>query len=125
MYPFALTAISQDQYAAWFDQHRAMLYNRSPFHQPAYLNAVAKGMQIRVVFIGMYQENNLVGVLPGFVGRRGPFQLFGSPLRGTNTSYLGPMMLPSTNGRYNLRQLVEACSRFAQNKWGVKYTEFT
>src|SRR5215212_7139389 len=102
MYPFSLTAISQDQYAAWFDQHRAMLYNRSPFHHPAYLNTVAKGMHVEATFIGMYVDNNLIGTLPGFLTRRGPLRLYGSPLRGTNTSYLGPLMLPFSDSHADL-----------------------
>jgi hypothetical protein len=125
MVSFSLAAISRKQYADWFDQHRTALCNRSPFHHPAYLDAVAQGIQVRVVFIGVYQGNDMIGAIPGFVSRRGPFQLYGSPLRGTSTSYLGPIMLMPPNERYDMVQLIEQCRHFACREWRAQYFECT
>jgi len=82
-------------------------------------------MRVDVVIIGIYEEGALVGALPGFLGRRGPFQLFGSPLRGTNTSYMGPILLECASAHCDVYQLLEACSNFARKHWGAAYTEFT
>jgi Acetyltransferase (GNAT) domain len=120
-----LQVISRDEYKTWFEQHFCMLHRRSPFHQPAWLDAVGKGMQAEVVFVGLYEESSLVGALPGFRTRRGPFQLFGSPLRGTNTSYLGPIMLTPIYSNDDILLLIVACSEFIRRQWGVKYIEFT
>lgn len=120
-----LAALSAEDYATWFAQHRQVLPQRSPFHDPAWLAAAGKGARCETVFIGVYEGRELVAAVPGFLTRRGPLRLFGSPLRGTMTSYLGPVGLLSEGGAAQPAQLIEAYSRFARRHWGARYTEFT
>ena len=118
-----LKVISHDTYAAWFEQQRGLLQHCSPFHHPAWLAAVGKTLPFEVVFVGGYYGHELVAALPGVLTRRGPFRLFGSPLRGTMTSELGPVGLALPSTAPELFDSVQRYSRFARKQWGVEYTE--
>jgi hypothetical protein len=96
MSPLALREISSEMYGEWFDRHTVELKYRSPFHHPAWLSAASTGIGFALRFIGVFEAGDLVAAMPGFLTRRGPFRLFGSPLRGLMTSYLGPVILPGT-----------------------------
>jgi hypothetical protein len=64
------------------------------YHHPLWLHSVQDGLGMRVVILGLFDETGLIGVLPGFVARKGPVGLFGSPLRGSMTPHLGWLSLP-------------------------------
>lgn len=64
-------------------------------------------------------------MLPGILTRRGPFRLFGSPLRGTMTPYLGPVGLRLDDEGSDLGALIRDCARFTRERWGAHYAEFT
>jgi CelD/BcsL family acetyltransferase involved in cellulose biosynthesis len=117
-----LREISGDEYRRWFESDTPALDHRSPFHHPAWLEAASVGVDFQLRFIGIVQSGELVAAVPGFLTRRGPFRLFGSPLRGTMTSYLGPVGVP---GDLDRTELVEQCSRFARAHWSVAYTRFS
>ncbi len=116
-----LKEISPDEYKVWFTQHLPVLQGRSPFHQPSWLSATAKRSGYDIVIIGIFDGRTLTAALPGFRKRFGPVKLFGSPLRGTTTPYLGPLGIGS-NG--SLISLIKMCNSFAREHWGVIYTEF-
>ena len=124
MTAWALRELDADAYAAWFDANRSMLRNRSPFHEPAWLGATARGVGFRLGFIGAYDGDELTAVVPGFLARRGPVQLFGSPLRGTMTSYLGPVSLTPLSEVAQGDLIVEAAG-FARRRWHARYVRFT
>jgi hypothetical protein len=123
MSPLALREISSEMYGEWFDRHTVELKYRSPFHHPAWLSAASTGIGFALRFIGVFEAGDLVAAMPGFLTRRGPFRLFGSPLRGLMTSYLGPVILPGTE--IDVIALIEACSEFARKRWRVAYTRFS
>jgi hypothetical protein len=124
MAALTLREISEETYRHWFEQNAPVLRHRSPFHDPAWLSTVGRGVRFEVRFVGIHEGSELVAAVPGFLTRRGPFKLFGSPLRGTMTSYLGPVGL--FDGRdEDLVELVTACSGFARRRWGVVYTRFS
>ena len=81
--------ISLKYYQEWFESNYEHLNNRSPFHHPAWINSVARGVDFNTYVVGIYEGRELVAAIPGFLTQRGPFKLFGSPLPGTMTSYLG------------------------------------
>lgn len=122
---FQFKAITLETYQRWFEEHCQMLQNRSPFHHPAWLKVVTRGLPYEVGLIGVYTGNELVAVLPGFLSRQGPFRLFGSPLRGTMTSSLGVISLTCDFVNNGMAEFVTACSQFVKKQWGVQYTEFT
>jgi Acetyltransferase (GNAT) domain len=118
-----VAAIPTEQYETWFAQHRGTLLGRGPFHDPAWLRAVAHGARYRLACVGCFADGELVAAVPGFLGRRGPFRLFGSPLGGTLTSILGPVAVGDRSCKI-LAEAILACSDFAHKVWGVSYSEF-
>ncbi len=125
MNSYALKAISQADYQTWFESNFHQLCHRSPFHQIAWLDSVARGVRFDLRFIGVFEKNDLVAAVPGFLARRGPFCLFGSPLRGTLTSYLGPVGFKLKGLTDGLSDLILACSQFARKTWNAASTRFT
>ena len=120
-----LRVIDPAEYAAWFEANRAELLGRSPCHEPAWLGAVARGTGFGLAFVGIYEGREMTAVVPGFLTRRGPFRLFGSPLRGTMTSYLGPVALvPHLRGEA-AEDLLLACADFARREWRASYLRIT
>jgi len=119
-----LSVLTQEQYRRWFERCSGQLHHRSPFHHPAWLEAAGRGVDFELRFIGIHEGDNLTGALPGFLTRRGPFRLFGSPLRGTMTSYLGPVGLDLKTDA-ELFHLLESCCDFACREWGASYARFT
>ena len=117
-----LREISGAEYRRWFDSDGPAPDHRSPFHHPAWLEAASVGIDFQLRFIGIVQSGELVAAVPGFLTRRGPFRLFGSPLRGTMTSYLGPV---GALGDVDRTELALQCSRFARARWRVAYTRFS
>lgn len=120
-----LDELSAEAYRAWFDGNRPHLQQRSPFHLPAWLDVVKQGLGFDVRIIGIYQGRTLVGAVPGFVTRVGPASLFGSPLKGSMTSYLGPVSFEMPESTDHELELMAACSAFARRRWRVIYTRFT
>jgi CelD/BcsL family acetyltransferase involved in cellulose biosynthesis len=59
------------------------------YHDPLWLDAVQVGLGMDVTLLGLYEDPELIGVLPGFLARRYTVRLFGAPLRGSMTPYLG------------------------------------
>ena len=125
MNSFDLKEISPDEYKEWFEQHLTVLQGRSPFHQPAWLNAVAKGSRYEVVVIGIFDGASLVAATPGFLIRFGSIRLFGSPLPGTMTPYLGPLGINLGDFNGGVYQLMMDCTSYARAHWRVSRTEFT
>lgn len=125
MSTFDLKLISRDEYRIWFEQNYSIMHRRFPYHHPSWLDAVKEGMLVDVAFIAIVERGGLIGVVPGFLTRRGPVRLFGSPLRGTHTSYLGPAMLRPFCNADEVLCIVKACSAFVRRQLGVQYTEFT
>ena len=120
-----LRSIDAAEYAAWFEANRTALLDRSPCHHPAWLGAVARGTGFDLAFVGIHEGRELTAVVPGFLTRRGPFRLFGSPLRGTMTSYLGPVSLaPHLTGE-GFEDLLLACGDFVRWEWRASYMRFT
>jgi hypothetical protein len=120
-----LDVVSPEEYRAWFDRTHDRLHRRSAFHHPAWLLVVERGLGTEVVFIGGYEGEELVLVVPGCLSQRGPLRLFGSHLRGTMTSYLGPVGLGSRLSDDEVPDLLGACCNFARERWGRDYVEFT
>jgi len=119
-----LAVLTQEHYERWFEGCFKRLHHRSPFHHPAWLQAAGSGVNFDLRFVGIYDGKDLVAALPGFLTRRGPIRLFGSPLRGTMTSYLGPVGSNLDTGT-DLVDLVRSCCEFACRQWGASYARFT
>jgi GNAT acetyltransferase-like protein len=120
----ALRELSAAQYAAWFSANRSALLDRGPFHDPAWLRAAGRGVGFDAGFIGIVDGDEIVAAVPGFRMKRGPIGLFGSPLRGTMTSYIGPVTLERTPAGLEQRDVFLRSADFARRTWGVTYARF-
>lgn len=122
---YQLKVISEAAYNDWFTHNYQQLAHRSPFHHPAWLAASGEGVGFKNVYIGMYEGRELVGALPGYLARRGPVRLFGSPMRGTMTSYLGPTGFDLAATPEGMVDLILQCNEFVRKQWHVPYARFT
>lgn len=120
-----LKIIGIDLYQDWFDAHYTILEYRSPFHHPAWMETVARSLNFKTVYVGIFEKNELISVIPGFLYQRGLMRLFGSPLRGTMTSYLGATSLKPISTIQEQMDLLTACNTFLSKKLGVAYSRFT
>jgi CelD/BcsL family acetyltransferase involved in cellulose biosynthesis len=68
---------------------RADITRATVYHNPLWLEAVQVGLGMNVTLLGVYDDPELLGVLPGFLARKYSVRLFGAPLRGSMTPYLG------------------------------------
>jgi hypothetical protein len=120
------TAITPQTYAGWFSANHADLLQLGPFHDPSWLAATSRGTGFDLAFVGVVEGEELTAVMPGFLTKRGPLRLFGSPLRGTMTSYLGPVFLdPTFTPHEQRRRLIRACAGFAKREWRLSYARVT
>jgi len=120
-----LEVIDRDEYRRWYSGHRAMLDHRSPFHEPAWMAAASEGLGFTDVYIGVFDNDGMIGAVPGFMARRGPVRVFGSPLRGTMTSYLGPVVFDLPAGDESLIDLSRHVGEFVRRRFKVVYARFT
>jgi hypothetical protein len=119
-------ALDPADYATWFDANRADLAYRSAYHDPGWLTASTTGVGFEEAHIGLWDGGEMVAAVPGHLTRRGPFRLFGSPLRGTMTSSLGPVSLdPNLLDGQGRTETIDTCARFARETWGVRYVRVT
>lgn len=117
--------LSLDEYERWFDGNVDDLHHRSPYHDPAWIRATGPSVGFDVAIIGVHDGPTLVGAAPGFLARRGPFCLYGSPLRGTMTSYLGPVVSDPALLGPGLVDLLRACRDHARRQFSASYARFT
>jgi hypothetical protein len=89
------------------------------------LKSSGQGIGFENVFVGILKAGEMVGVMPGYLARRGPVRLFGSPMRGTMTSYLGPIGFGITSQPEGMVDLIMQCNAFIRKQWHVQYARFT
>lgn len=95
------------------------------FHSLAWLQAVEASTTAKLLYLVLESTpGSIVGALPGFLRRIGPFRIFGSPLPGLQTESLGPAfdgqtattaslidpLIPFLEREYGTHQ-IEICSR--------------
>lgn len=117
--------MSASDYGTWFGDRRDELMHRSPFHDPAWLTATSRGRGIKVMNLAILKNGTLVGALPGFTFGFGPARVYGSPLRGTMTSYLGPIGTAIPESTRGLLDLTKQASAHLRRRHGLPYTRVT
>lgn len=120
----SISALDWTHYGKWYETNRETLVGRSPFHEPEWLNAISGATGFDLRFVGVMDGSELTTVVPGFLTRTGLVRMFGSPLRGTLTSYLGPVGLDPAvfDGGTDLALRV---ANFARRKWWTPYYQCT
>lgn len=120
-----LRVISFNEYREWFETNFEFLHYRSPYHNPAWLSASSRGVGFELVFTGIYHGSDLETVIPAYLTKVGPFTLYGSPLRGTLTSSLGPVSLCEFPTSESIFDLLEDVNVFARKKLHVHYARYS
>lgn len=108
------------------DQYRAFLAGdalrgNTLYHDPAWLETVQVGLGMDVALLGILDRDQLTAVVPGFVAGRWGVRLFGSPLRGSMTPYLGWVTTAAT--QLSDREILAAVHRFSTSELGAQYAE--
>lgn len=62
------------------------------FHRSAWLEFVEKTQGVRRLFLEIRTSGGTVGFFVGFIIRKGPFKILGSPLTGWTTQFMGPVV---------------------------------
>lgn len=62
------------------------------YHMGAWLDFIEQTQPVSRKIYAIYAGATIVGYLPGFVLKRGPVRIFGSPLPGWTTDYMGPVL---------------------------------
>lgn len=85
--------------ATW-DAELAAHNQATLFHTSRWLNLLQRTHHVSVERLGIFDGDTLRGLFPILRRRRGPFLRIGSPVNGTSTPYLGPLvpdeLLPTT-----------------------------
>ena len=117
--------ISIEKYQDWFENNYQFLNNRSPFHHPAWFNCVSKGVDFKIFIVVIHEGDELVAALPGFHTSRGFIKLFGSPLPGSMTSYLGPVGLIEFNNEAVFEELIPNLNNFVKKHLKTSFFRIT
>ena len=62
------------------------------YHIGAWMDFIEQTQPVTRKIYAIYQGDTIVGYLPGFLLKKGPVHIFGSPLPGWCTDYLGPVL---------------------------------
>jgi hypothetical protein len=116
--------MSPEKYREWFNVNRLLLQHRSPFHDPHWLETVERAANVESGYVGVYEGRDLTAVIPGFLAWRGPFLLYGSPLNGMMTSYVGPVSPGPLWLEQRQMELLIACASFVRKTWGPAHIRF-
>jgi|GEM_PF-1844010 CelD/BcsL family acetyltransferase involved in cellulose biosynthesis len=83
-----------------WDTELARHHQATLFHTSRWLNLLQRTHGVQTERLGIFAGGRLCGLFPVQQRRRGPFILMGSPVSGTATPYLGPLvpdeLLPAT-----------------------------
>jgi CelD/BcsL family acetyltransferase involved in cellulose biosynthesis len=65
--------------------------NSRAFHSSAWCRSLASLLSAQAIFLVFESSADVVGAMPGYIVRLGPFTVFGSPLEGSQTESMGPV----------------------------------
>jgi len=91
-----------DKIIARFDSKRL-------FHQSAWLEFLSKTQGGERILLEIKAKDNIVGYFSGFVLKKGPFKILGSPLVGWTTEFMGPIINRDLNQTDFLLALESYC----------------
>tara|TARA_B110000003_G_scaffold89929_1_gene91999 strand:- start:13067 stop:14083 length:1017 start_codon:yes stop_codon:yes gene_type:complete len=96
--------------------------DKSLFHSESWLMAISKGFNADLKPIKTCDASgNVIALTPYVLKKKGPFKLFGAPLRGLYTEFTGSLFIENTKEDIKLLVL-ESQSRFLQK--AADYIEF-
>jgi lipid II:glycine glycyltransferase (peptidoglycan interpeptide bridge formation enzyme) len=87
------------------------------FHTLEWMGILEKTYKVKKLPIGIYEKDELIGIFPAFLQRKGILKLITSPLREAATPYGGPLIKETL-----LKEVTLAFDRFTKN---VGYADVT
>jgi len=87
---YGLEALSLAESAAWDELIRGCA-GEELFHRRAWLDFLAASRNATITQHAIREGEATVGYLSGGIVRKGPFRIFGSPLKGWGTNFMGPV----------------------------------
>lgn len=117
--------VTFDAYREWFFQQDEGLRHNSPFHHPSWLSAVSKTSRSEPLPVQISDGGRVIGMLPGFRSGFGPAKIWGSPLKGMMTSYLGPVGTGTPEDPDELIELTKSASHYLRQEHRFPYTRVT
>lgn len=93
---------------AWDDIVRASPYG-TIFHTFAWMNILERQYNVQKMPIGIFENEDLIGVFPTFLQKKGLFDLLISPLHEAATPYGGPVVEPD-----KLNDVLEAFDKYSK-----------
>ena len=105
-----LEPLQPEQIANW-DALIADFPARQVFHRQAWFNCLVESQQAEWKYWAVLEGGRTVGFFSGGVIQRGPFRVFGSPLRTWHTSNMGPLLGGEVDGQAFVKALDELARR--------------
>jgi hypothetical protein len=90
------------------------------FHQSSWLNFVKESHNGRIVRLKIVENGNVSGYFCGIIIKKGPLRILGSPLKGWNTTFMGPIV----NKGFDYENFLKAIERVCK-KWGIHHIEMS
>lgn len=87
---YELEPLTSEEISHW-DDLTVAYPNRELFHRRAWLDYLAESRGVEVRYWTIRRGAEKIGYFCGGVVRKGPFKIFGSPLKGWGTNFLGPL----------------------------------
>jgi hypothetical protein len=117
--------VSAQTYSSWYEGLNGENQHGSPFHHPAWLSAATTAVKSEQMPVQISEAGRVVGMIPGFAAGLGPAKMWGSPLKGMMTSYLGPIGTEIPVEREALLDLTRSASAFLRRRHRYVYTRVT
>jgi hypothetical protein len=107
---YQLHEISFKSTAEW-DKAIARFDIKHLYHIGAWMDFIEETQPVTRKIYAIYDGDTVVGYFPGFILKRGPIRIFGSPLPGWCTDYLGPVLQQGVDMEALLRATASALRR--------------
>ena len=111
---YRLEPLTPDEASRW-DKLIARYESTQLFHRKVWLDYLAASRGVNIRMWAIRGDDRTIGYLCGGVVRKGPFRVFGSPLKGWGTNFMGPVVDRDFDQRAFLRALdqLAVTERFA------------
>lgn len=81
------------------------------YHLGAWMDFIEATQPVTRKIYAIYDGDSIIGYLPGFILRKGPVSIFGSPFPGWTTDYLGPVLQQGVDMETLLTAIASAFKR--------------
>lgn len=117
-----LEPLSSEQIAQW-DSIVADFPQRTVFHRKAWFECLAESQQAEWKYWAVTEHGRTVGYFSGGILERGPFRMFGSPLRSWRTNHIGPLLQEGIEKREFVQALDELAAEEKLAMIEIEYQE--